>query len=194
MKPTSTYVGNGAICIVQWTKRAKLLIFFLTEQRDEQAATCFLIKAIRRHGVPETITIDGSEANAAAIRGYNAEHGTAIVIRQGKYLNNILEQDHRAVKRITRPMQGFKSFDAAQYTLTGNELMHMLRKAQLAEGDEQGLRHGQQFYALIRWGIASRPCRAADNSKGSLRVAGTTLIRPTAENGLRQASVALVFQ
>jgi len=66
-------------------KTGQTIDFWLTGQRDERAATRFLIKAIRRHGVPETITIDGSEANAAAIRGYNADHGTAIVIRQVKY-------------------------------------------------------------------------------------------------------------
>ena len=76
--------------------------------------------------MPETITIDGSEANAAAIRGYNEEHGTAIILRQVKYLNNVVEQDHRAVKRVTRPMLGFKSFDTAQGTLAGVELMHMM--------------------------------------------------------------------
>jgi len=123
--------------------------FLLTEQRDEQAATRFLTKAIRCHGVPKTITIDGSEANAAAIRRYNAEHVTAIIIRQVKYLNNIVEQDHQAIKRMTRPMLGFKSFDAAQATLTGIELMHMLKKRQLVveEGDE-GLTAVEQFYAL----------------------------------------------
>jgi transposase-like protein len=84
--------------------------------------------AIRRHGVPETITIDGSEANAAAIRGYNEAHGTAMIIRQVKYLTNVVEQDHRAVKRVTRPMLGFKSFEAAQGTLVGIELMHRLKK------------------------------------------------------------------
>ena len=73
----------------------KTIDFLLTEQRDEQAAKKFLIKAIRRHGgVPETITIDGSAANEAAIKSYNTEHGTAIVIRKAKYLNNIVEQDH----------------------------------------------------------------------------------------------------
>ena len=60
--------------------------FLLTAQRDEQATTRLLTQAIRRHGVPETITIDGSEANATAIRSYNKEHGTAIAIQQGKYL------------------------------------------------------------------------------------------------------------
>jgi hypothetical protein len=75
-----------------------------TEPRDEQAATCVLTKAIRRHGVPETITIDGSAANEAAITRDNEEYGTAIDIRQIKYLHNLVEQDHRGVKRITRPM------------------------------------------------------------------------------------------
>ena len=107
--------------------------FLLTAHRDEQAAKRFLTKAIRRHGVPEKITIDGSEANAAAIRSYNAEHGTAIIIRQVKYLNNMMEQDHRAVKRVTRPMLGFKSFAAAQATLIGIELMPMLKKGQLVK-------------------------------------------------------------
>jgi putative transposase len=71
------------------------------KHRDEQAAMRFLTKAIRRHGVPETITIDGSEANAAAIRGYNEVHGTNIIIRQVKYLNNIVEHDHRVPPQLT---------------------------------------------------------------------------------------------
>ena len=104
------------------------MTFCCTEQRDEAAALRFLKKAIRRHGVPEKITIDGSAANEAAIKSYNEEHGTAIVIRKIKYLNNIVEQDHRGVKRVTRPMLGFKAFDAAQSTLAGIELMHMIKK------------------------------------------------------------------
>ena len=129
-------------------KTGQTIDFLLTEQRDEQAAKRFLTKAIRRHGMPEKITIDGSAANKAAITSYNEEHGTAIEIRQIKYLNNIVEQDHRGVKRITCPMLGFKAFDAAQSTLTSIELMHMLRKGQLADGVEQGLTTAEQFYAL----------------------------------------------
>ena len=123
--------------------------FLLTEHRDEQAAKRFLTKAIRRHGVPEKMTMDGSAANEAAIKSYNQEHGTAIAIRQVKYLNNIVEQDHRAVKRITRPMLGFKSFTAAQDTLVGIELMHMIKKRQLVveEGDE-GRTAAELFYSL----------------------------------------------
>jgi transposase-like protein len=129
-------------------KHGQTIDFLLTEERDEQAAKRFLTKAIRRHGVPEKITIDGSEANAAAIRSYNKDHGTTIIIRQVKYLNNVVEQDHRGVKRITRSMQGFKAFDAAQCTLIGIELMHMLRKGQMEDGVDQGCTAAEQFYAL----------------------------------------------
>jgi putative transposase len=94
-------------------KHGQTIDFLLTEHRDTEAALRFLTQAICRHGLPETITIDGSEANEAAIKRYNEEHGTNIIIRQVKYLNNIVEQDHRGVKRVTRPMLGFKSFDAA---------------------------------------------------------------------------------
>lgn len=121
----------------------------LTKQRDEQAAQGFLTKAMRRHGVPETITIDGSAANDAAIKSYNAEHGTAMEIRKITYLTNIVEQDHRAVKRVTRPLLGFKSFEAAQSTLAGVELMPMIKKRQLrAEGGAEGRIAAEPFYAL----------------------------------------------
>jgi len=129
-------------------KTGQTIDFLLTEQRDEPAALHFLTKAIRRHGVPDKITIDGSEANAAAIKRYNGAYGTTIVIRRVKYLNNMVEQDHRGVKRVTRPMLGFKSFEAAQSTLLGIELMHMLCKGQLERGAEQGLTPAEQFYAL----------------------------------------------
>ncbi len=130
-------------------KTGQTIDFLLTKHRDERAAKRFLTKAIRRHGIPEKITIDRSAANEAAIKNYNEEHGTTIVIRQVKYLNNIVEQDHRAVKRVTRPMLGFKSFEAAQGTLAGVELMHMIKKRQLmvVAGDE-GLTAAEQFYAL----------------------------------------------
>jgi putative transposase len=72
-------------------KTGQTIDFLLTAQRDEPAAKRFLTKAIRRHGVPEKITIDGSAANEAAIKSYNEEHGTAIAIRKIKYLNNIVE-------------------------------------------------------------------------------------------------------
>jgi len=130
-------------------KTGQTIDFLLTAQRDEEAALRFLKKAIRRHGVPEKITIDGSAANEAAIKSYNEEHGTAIVIRPVKYLNNIVEQDHRAVKRITRLILGFKSFTAAHGTLVGIELMHMIKKRQrLVEEGDEGLTAAELFYSL----------------------------------------------
>src|SRR5262249_51462291 len=133
-------------------KHGATIDFLLTEHRDKEAALRFLKKAIRRNGLPETITIDGSDANEAAIKSYNEEHGTAIAVRQVKYLNNIVEQDHRGIKRITRPMLGFKAFDAAQATLVGIELMHMIKKRQLVveEGDE-GRTAAALFYSLAAY-------------------------------------------
>jgi putative transposase len=130
-------------------KTGQTAAFLLTEQRDEHAAKRFLIKAIRRHGVPEKIAIDGSAANEAAIKSYNEEHGTAITIRKRKYLSNVVEQDQRAVKRVTRPMLGCKSFDTAQNTLVGIEFMHMIKKRQLVvEAGEESLTATELFYAL----------------------------------------------
>jgi putative transposase len=154
-----TYIkvqGQGRSLYRAVDKQGQTMDFLLTEQRDKEAALRFLKKAIRRHGVPETITIDGSDAHAAAIKRYNEEHGTHIAIRQVKYLHNIVEQDHRAVKRVTRAMLGFKSFEAAQDTLMGIELMHMIKKKQLMvkTGDE-GLTAAEQFYSLA----ASSPHR-----------------------------------
>ena len=130
-------------------KTGQTIDFLLTEHRDTEAALRFLKKAIRRNGLPEKITIDGSDANEAAIKRYNEEHDTAIAIRQVKYLNNVVEQDHRAVKRVTRPMIGFKSFEAAQDTLVGIELMHMIKKRQMrVEAGDEDLTAAELFYSL----------------------------------------------
>ncbi len=120
--------------------------FLLTAKRDRKAALRFLRKAIGQHGVPKKITIDKSGANTVAIESFNEEHEADIEIRQNKYLNNIVEQDHRAIKRVARPMLGFKSFRSAAATLAGIELMHMIRKGQLRTTVE--LRPAQQFYSL----------------------------------------------
>gem|GEM_PF-167446 len=130
-------------------KQGQTLAFLLTEHRDQAAALRFLTKAIRRNGLPETITMDGSDANEAAIKSYNEEHGTAIAIRQVQYLHNVVEQDHRGVKRVTRPMLGVQSFAAAQDTLVGIALMHMLKKRQrVVEAGDEGLTAAELFYSL----------------------------------------------
>ncbi|MGI4748440.1 MAG: IS6 family transposase [Janthinobacterium lividum] len=120
--------------------------FLLTANRDRKAALRFCAKWLAPHGVPRTITIDKSGANTAAIDSYNAEHDARVKTRQVKYLNNVVEQDHRAVKRLTRPMLGFKNFWSAATTIAGIEIMHMIRKGQLRSTGK--LRPAQQFYSL----------------------------------------------
>jgi putative transposase len=129
-------------------KAGQTVDFLLTAKRDRAAAQRFLARAIEGNGLPQTVTIDQSGANTAGIENSNVEHGTAIVIRQCKYLNNIVEQDHRAVKRIIRPMLGFKSFRCARIILGGVEIMHMIRKGQMRSNDGSGLSVAQQFYSL----------------------------------------------
>ena len=98
--------------------------------------------------MPEKITIDKSGANTAAIVSIQADTGLPIELRQSKYLNNIIEQDHRAVKRIVRPMLGFKSFRCARILIAGIEIMHMIRKAQLDGLKDQASSAANQFYSL----------------------------------------------
>jgi putative transposase len=129
-------------------KEGQTVDFLLTAQRNRAAAKRFLCKAIGSHGLPEKITIDKSGANTAAIESYNAEHETAIEIRQSKYLNNLVEQDHRAVKRVVRPMLGFKSFGSARRTLAGIEVMHMSKKGQLVSSGAPEQTPAEQFYSL----------------------------------------------
>ena len=119
--------------------------FLLTAKRDRKAASRFLREATGQHGVPEKITIDKSGANTAALESFNAENAADIEIRQVKYLNNIVEQDHRAVKRVVRPMLGLKSFQSAVATIADIELRHMIRKGQMRATGK--LRPAQQFYA-----------------------------------------------
>ena len=147
-KRTFASQGSGAISLAPWRRPGSRLIAGsrnpVTSQRP-----CASSKAIQRHSISETITVAGSEANAAAIRRYNADHGTVISIRQMKYLYNIIEQDHRGVKRVTHPMLGCKLFAAAQATLVGIALMHMLKKRQLViEEGAESLTPADQFYAL----------------------------------------------
>ena len=96
---------------------------------------------------PETITIDKRGSNVAALESLNAQRGTPIKIRQNKYLNNIIEQDHRAIKRRTRPMLGFKIFRCARILLGGIELMHMIKKGQMTG---TGQTAAEQFYSLAK--------------------------------------------
>jgi putative transposase len=128
-------------------KQGNTVDFLLTAKRDGRAARRFFERAVKNNRLPKIVNIDKSGANNAGIKDYNRKHRTKVVIRQCKYLNNIVEQDHRAVKRITRPIQGFKDFRCARIILAGVELLHMIRKGQMRD-DGRGLSAAQQFYAL----------------------------------------------
>src|ERR1035437_6428545 len=131
MKRTSKYVGNGHTCTGLSIRKGRPSIFCSEPIGDKAAAASFFEKAMRQNGTPEKVTMDKSGANKAAMDDLNTDREVPITVRQIKYLNNIVEQDHRAVKRITKPMMGFKSFRAAGHVLAGIELMHMIRKGQM---------------------------------------------------------------
>jgi len=129
-------------------KEGRTVDFLLTTNRDMAAAKCFFEKAMRENGAPDKVAMDKSGANKAAIDEINAHRTVPIIVRQVKYLNNIVEQDHRAIKRVTRPMLGFKSFRAAANVLAGVELMHMIRKGQFVIDGTAPMSFADQFYAL----------------------------------------------
>jgi putative transposase len=131
--------------------------FWFSERRDLLAAKRFLSKALKRHGRPERIVIDGSQTNREAILSCDTADRlqdktrrdlTPICIRQSAYLNNRIEQDHRAIKRRVRPMLGFKSADSARVILSGIELIHMMRKHQAQYACRQQLSLVEQFHLL----------------------------------------------
>jgi putative transposase len=129
-------------------KTGQTMALLLPEHRDEKAAQRFRTTAIRRHGVPDTITIDGSAATAAASRSDNQDHGTTVVMPQGQSLNKSSEQAHRAVQRVTRPRRGCKSCDAGSCPLGGSERMPMSRQGHQAGGMAEGLTLADPFYSL----------------------------------------------
>jgi len=112
-------------------KQGNTVDFLLTKRRQRMSAQSFLIKAIEGNGVPEIINIDKSGSNTGAIRVYNRRCYTSIEIRQCKYLNNIVEQDHRHVKWKLQRGLGFKDFESAKRTIGGVEVIQMIKKGQV---------------------------------------------------------------
>jgi transposase-like protein len=146
-----TYVLVGGQCKYLYRAVDRLgqtVDFLLTARRDVAAARRFFERAIGQHDVPEKITIDKSGANTAAILSVQADSGADIQMRQSKYLNNRVEQDHRAIKRVVRPMLGFKSFRCARILLAGIEIMHMIKKGQLDRPERPVSPAASQFYSL----------------------------------------------
>jgi len=128
----------------------KTLDFMLSERRDTAAARRFFKQAIAANGQPDRVNIDKSGANFAGLQAVNVilkfkGSGQLITIRQKKYLNNILEQDHCFIKHITGPMLGFKALHSAAATIAGIEAAHMIRKGQFGANSLSALK---KFAAL----------------------------------------------
>jgi transposase-like protein len=115
-------------------RAGKTVDFRLSARRDVAAAKAFFAKAIRSQGIaPKTITLDGYAASHRAVREMKADQflSADTTLRSSKYLNNLIEQDHRNIKSRVNAMLGFKRFRSAAITISGVELMHRIRKGQV---------------------------------------------------------------
>jgi transposase-like protein len=118
-------------------KAGQTIDFRLSKTRDVAAAKAFFKKAIRREGRPPlTITLDGYAASHRAVREMRSDGllPKRTKLRSSKYLNNLIEQDHRGIKSRTRSMLGFKNFESAAITIAGIELLWRIHKGQFALG------------------------------------------------------------
>jgi transposase-like protein len=129
-------------------KAGNMIDFLLRARRDKTAARRYFEKSIDQNGAPDTVTIHRSGANLAAPEAINADREVPIKIRQSKYLNSLVEQDHRAIKRRTRPMLGLKSFRCARILFAGIELMHMIAEGQMQCPRGPHRSDADQFYDL----------------------------------------------
>lgn len=120
--------------------------FLLTKRRMKGSAQKFLNKAIGNNGNPRVINIDKSGANKEGIKTFNKRNFKNLKWRQCKYLNNIVEQDHRNVKRRIAIDTGFKDFESAQRTLAGIEIVHIIRKNQIKDSKSTAFK---TFYSLV---------------------------------------------
>lgn len=121
--------------------------FLLTKNINKKAASNFFEKAIKSSGIREKTTIDKSSANKARIDCINnpLKKEQRIEIRKEKYLNNIVKQDHRFIKKIVKPTKGFTSFVYTLLTLSGIKLHHILRKGQ---HKQTNIKVFQELYSL----------------------------------------------
>ena len=125
--------ANGCICSVPWMSGARQ---WISRTRDITAAKAFFRKALKRHGQPRTITLNGFEPSHSALRRmgmqneFNFRWANAVKIRSCQFLNNIVEQEHRRIQARVQPMLGFKKFYNARRVLIGIEFMQKIHKDQ----------------------------------------------------------------
>jgi transposase-like protein len=117
-------------------KAGKTVEFYLSRTRDVNAARTFLCRAIKNQRMPTKITLDAYAASHRAVADLkvNGELSNRVQVRSSKYLNNLIEQDHRRVKQRLRPMLGLKSFRTAAVVISGIELAEKIRKGQYKIG------------------------------------------------------------
>jgi transposase-like protein len=139
MDETAISVRGGAHYLYRaGDKHDKTVDSLLCTDRSESAARAFFSKALKTHKPrrPRKVNVDGNTATHRALRllGQENPDWRSVVIRSRRYLNNIVEQDHRAIKRRCAPMLALKSFRTAAITLAGVELAHRIRKRQFSFG------------------------------------------------------------
>jgi transposase-like protein len=133
--------------------RGQTVDFLLSPKRDAAAARRFFRKALKQSYTvnPRTITVDKNAAYPVAAKAMkqSGELWRFAKLRQVKFLNNIVEQDHRRIKRLVRPGLGFKSFITASRTIAGYEAMAMIRKGQVASAPATDMRAPSTFIAAL---------------------------------------------
>jgi transposase-like protein len=148
MDETAVSVRGGAHYLYRAVdKHGKTVDSLLCTDRSESAARAFFNKALDHPRRPRKVNLDGNTATHRALRVLRQENPKwrSVMVRSCRYLNNIVEQDHRAIKRRCAPMLALKSFRTAAVTLAGVELAHRIRKRQFSFG-----RGGQRRFSSLK--------------------------------------------
>lgn len=129
--------GNNVYLYRAIDSSGNTIDFLVSEKRDKITAKKFLIKALKNSniGSPKIITTDKYKPTISAIEELKNEHlfDKNLWNRKSKYKNNLIEQDHRRIKRITKPMLGFKSLHSCEAIISGIETFTMIRKNQIPQ-------------------------------------------------------------
>ena len=158
MKPTLKSKERTSTCTLAVDSQGNTLDFLLTAKRNAQAAKRFFRKVLNAVHTqePHVINVDKNAAYPKAINELKEkeELSLQVELRQRKYLNNIVEQDHRGIKRLVKPGMGFGSFNTARRTLKGYEIMNMLHKGQIQGVEKGAVEKRVRFMAQI-FGVAA---------------------------------------
>src|SRR5437016_2640524 len=143
MDETYLKVGGRWVYLYRAVDKAgRTVDFFLSRNRDVNAAKTFLRSAMKNTRPPTKITLDAYAASHRAVREMKetGDLSQRVRVRSSQYLNNLIEQDHRRVKQRIRPMLGFKRFEKAAVTISGIELAEKIKKGQFKTGKLGGRR------------------------------------------------------